>query len=622
MAETYRQIRRRCLDSKTLYKDPSFHADARSLFRQGPYYGVKWKRPKEISRKPLFVQEGAAYYDMDQGSVGNCWFIASVACLFASSHKQILSRVVPTDQGFGPEYCGAFYFNFWHYGKWVEVVVDDRLPTYNNKLIYASNKKHPNEYWCPLLEKAFAKLNGNYDVIDGGRVHTSLVDLTGGIGEMLVLKKNITDSDLQDVLFNCRTMNSIMGAVIFNLGSVPGEREVKQETGLYEGHAYSIINVQQIRTETGSTTLLHMRNPWGWGEWNGAWSDKSPEWKSVREEDKPAPLGSRNDGEFWINLTDFRTHFDELELCHLTPDALTQELAENLHLSQWHISEHYGSWVQGSFWSNPQFDLRLGKSTQPTTVVVSLFEVDSQVRRDTADISIGFVIFKKGWLMVDIVSGLVSRERTVRYQMAPGNYVIVPCTFKPGQEAEFYLRVFSEQALLTVNHIFLEPLVPCCMSADVTDGYVDSAFDRLAGDRGLIDAMDLVEVLNAGLKAGKTEVLSLSSENCDTPATSGLINKDGVRKIWSDLEMWRKAFQKVDKDRDEFLDAGELTTLFEIIDFHAGPEAVDAIMKRYGDKTGRICEEDFLQGFCKCLQQYRTFKELQCYKKISMSLRE
>ena len=52
---------------------------------------------------------------------------------------------------------GMFRFNFWHFGNWKEVLVDDRLPTYNGQLVYGSNKTEPNEFWVPLVEKAYAK---------------------------------------------------------------------------------------------------------------------------------------------------------------------------------------------------------------------------------------------------------------------------------------------------------------------------------------------------------------------------------------------------------------------------------------------------------------------------------
>jgi hypothetical protein len=38
-----------------------------------------------------------------------------------------------------------------------------------------------------------------------------------------------------------------------------------------------------------------------------------------------------------------------------------------------------------------------------------------------------------------------AREIVGRHKLVPGRYVVVPCTFKPNEEADFLLRIFSEQ---------------------------------------------------------------------------------------------------------------------------------------------------------------------------------
>jgi calpain len=39
------------------------------------------------------------------------------------------------------------------------------------------------------------------------------------------------------------------------------------------------------------------------------------------------------------------------------------------------------------------------------------------------------------------------REASCRFKLSPGVYAIVPSTFEPNEEGEFFLRVFSEKKI-------------------------------------------------------------------------------------------------------------------------------------------------------------------------------
>ncbi|XP_063865519.1 calpain-A-like isoform X3 [Scylla paramamosain] len=256
----FRILRQEALASGKLYSDPEFLPNNFSInFNGVTRRSYEWKRPLELFQNPQFFIDGATRFDIQQGELGDCWLLAAVANL--TQHPHLFHVVVPRDQGFTHQYAGIFHFKFWQYGRWQEVVIDDLLPTYHGHLVFM-HSRNKNEFWCALLEKAYAKLYGGYEALRGGNINESMVDLTGGVVELIDLRS--PPRNLFARLLKASRRGALIGCAIEP--DHPGIRpESILSNGLIVRHAYSITRITvislatapRLKEEKSITPLMH-----------------------------------------------------------------------------------------------------------------------------------------------------------------------------------------------------------------------------------------------------------------------------------------------------------------------------------------------------------------------------
>ncbi|CAG8513647.1 10540_t:CDS:2 [Ambispora leptoticha] len=450
--QNYKTILLKCQASGHHFQDEKFPPNDSSLWRH--------QRP-DID----------AYPEVLQGFVGNCWLVTAFTVLAA--HPTLLHKVIPrwklqdwshlTDPGM--LHTGTFLRDLDHHP------VDDYLPTVDGQLIYAHARK-PNEFWCALLEKAYAKLCGCYETLESGSTSDALVDLTGTVPETMDLEPDeegkinrYTDSELLDHLNKASKSDALISCSI----NVPEEQqqEAKLTNGLVLGHAYGIKKVYKLKHPHNGkdhVLLMKLHNPWGSGEWNGAWSDDSLEWKNVNEaERKKLALKVADDGEFWMSYDDFIANFSTLTICrHL-------KVAWYVPGPKWHTCIFKGQWSKkdntaggcinntDTFHQNPQYAFTL---TKPTKIIAALMQQDIRDHRleGIENHTIGFIcirvennrVYRVHKPLYDVVSRVTyinAREVTSRMVLEPGRYVLIPSTFDAGEEGSFLLRLFSSNHL-------------------------------------------------------------------------------------------------------------------------------------------------------------------------------
>ena len=88
-----------------------------------------------------------------------------------------------------------------------------------------------------------------------------------------------------------------------------------EKYGLISGHSFTVINFTSGIINGELIRLIRLRNPWGYKEWNGDWSDHSNLWTYDAKKILNANLIIEDDGAFWMSFNDFFKYFCIVDVC-------------------------------------------------------------------------------------------------------------------------------------------------------------------------------------------------------------------------------------------------------------------------------------------------------------------
>uniref|UniRef100_A0A0K0ETI7 Calpain catalytic domain-containing protein n=1 Tax=Strongyloides stercoralis TaxID=6248 RepID=A0A0K0ETI7_STRER len=275
---------------------------------------IVWLRPAQIFTKDgcryrwaVFRDNNLLTTDIEQGLLGNCWFLSSLAV--CTERFEILKKIFITQEY---QHNGIYFLSLCIDGMWKSIIVDDFFPCFPETQcqIFAIGRR--NQLWVPLIEKAFAKAYGNYANLSAGTSAEGFSALTGCPTQQIDLRNEMY-IECSDILWAKIISSKEAG---FLMGCSAGNQFINEKeylrVGLQKQHGYSFLDTATL---INGTKIVKLRNPWGKFVWNKEYSDNWKGW-NINEKRRLMPNGTEA-GIFWMPFDSFCKYFTIIEICKI-----------------------------------------------------------------------------------------------------------------------------------------------------------------------------------------------------------------------------------------------------------------------------------------------------------------
>ncbi|KAG6959546.1 hypothetical protein JG687_00008740 [Phytophthora cactorum] len=476
--------------SVPLYEDPDFASEISSLYfdpNKLPDYvpqqsressgHVSWYRPTEYTEDPDYFKSSAGCGDLREGLLNDAWLLGVFAAV-ALHPDNLIENLFVSESLQSFKQFGVFTCRFFKDDNWMPVTTDTRIP-YSMELqpedkvsrgiatfspgsaLYGSSVDR-NEVFVLLLEKAYAKLHGSYQVLDekygggiggsagtsSGRILEAFLDCTGGSAHRVDLQQE----RVKQLQFDQATAGSLAASasspsmllwkqllrykrkkciLTTQLRQLSFNSQDVTAMGIVKNRQYVILHVTEVGIPSGQggsgssreevLRFVKLKTVWGRGMWKGEWSNDDSKW----EEHTQVEQAMRSDPRYLLDT------FTELFVVHVfQPDDRQYSVR--------------GDWfkltVPLESLSTGNGETTVDKSVNG--VLLSLTQRDFRLYGGD-NYAINFVLLlSSGQAKTLPERELVKEDVTI----SPGAaYYLIPYTTNPKVEMEFFLRVVAPQ---------------------------------------------------------------------------------------------------------------------------------------------------------------------------------
>ena len=281
------------------------------------YKNIIWKRESEMTDFPdIFPKNGILAQDIVNGKYTNENFLSAIGALaeFPKIIKNLFISEKKNKNGiYGLKICKDGYLQ--------EIVIDDYFPVNKEDDTYCFTHSKDDSLWVQIIEKAYAKSYGSYELLKNKGVEGILKDLS--YAPVLVL-----DSLSTDLAQNLTLASDNKWIIMASAGDTDASLNLLKELELKPNFAYEILEVFKLEPEDldrlnnfqsndnnieNFQIILKIRNIWGKIEWLGDWSNSYKFWNDDLK--KKMKFEENDEQSFYMNLRDFKHHFCKVKIC-------------------------------------------------------------------------------------------------------------------------------------------------------------------------------------------------------------------------------------------------------------------------------------------------------------------